>query len=103
MLENFVVQEDIPLIRSLVINQSLHRDTYCWSFTKNGIYTVKLEYCMARHILKVEEDVVYTKPSIAKLQTFAWKLNAPQNICHLLWQLITGHVAVTRNLIRRHM
>ena len=24
-------------------------------------------------------------------------------ICHLIWQLITGHVAVTRNLVRRNM
>ena len=27
----------------------------------------------------------------------------PQKICNLIWQLITGHVAVTRNLIRRNM
>ncbi|KAL0646219.1 hypothetical protein Bca4012_044510 [Brassica carinata] len=24
-------------------------------------------------------------------------------MCHLIWQLITGHVAVTRNLTRCHM
>ena len=33
----------------------------------------------------------------------AWKLKAPQKICHLIWQLIACHVAVTRNVIRRNM
>ena len=41
--------------------------------------------------------------TITKLQAFAWKIKAPQKICHLIWQLITGHAAVTRNLIRRNM
>ena len=43
------------------------------------------------------------EPSITKLQDFAWKIKAPQKICHLIWQLITSHVAVTKNLIRRNM
>ena len=40
---------------------------------------------------------------MTKLHVFAWTINAPQKICHLIWQLITVHVAVTRNLIRRNM
>ncbi|KAF3540527.1 hypothetical protein F2Q69_00025019 [Brassica cretica] len=48
-----------------------------------------------------EEEVL--EPSITKLQAFAWKVNAPQKICHLIWQLISGQVAVTRNLVRRNM
>lgn len=43
------------------------------------------------------------KPSITKLQAFAWKVNAAQKICHLIWKLITRHVAVARNLVRRNM
>ena len=30
-------------------------------------------------------------------------MNAPQNNCHFIWQLISGQVAVTRNLVRRNM
>ena len=30
-------------------------------------------------------------------------MNAPQKICHLIWQLISGKVAVTRNLVRHNM
>ena len=43
------------------------------------------------------------EPSITELQAFAWKLKVPKKICHLIWQLLTGHVLVTRNLARRNM
>lgn len=58
---------------------------------------------MARHVLKFEIEEVYTEPSITALQAFTWKIKAPQKMCHLILQLITGHVAVMRNLTRRHM
>ena len=41
MLEHYVSPEDIPLIQSLAISQRYQRDEYCWSYTKNGLYTVK--------------------------------------------------------------
>ena len=58
---------------------------------------------MAQNLLKSTEEEEVLEPSITKLQAFAWKLKAPTKICHLIWQLLTGHVAVTRNLIRRNM
>ena len=58
---------------------------------------------MAQNLLKVAEEKDVLEPSITKLQAFAWKLKAPTKICHLIWQLLTGHVAVTRNLARRNM
>ena len=30
-------------------------------------------------------------------------MNSPQKICHLIWQLISGQVAITRNMVRRNM
>ena len=58
---------------------------------------------MAQNLLKTEGEKEVLEPSITKLQAFAWKLKAPKKICHLIWQLLTGHVAVTRNLARRYM
>ena len=40
MLENYVSPEDILLIQSLAISQGYHRDKYCWSYTKNVMYTI---------------------------------------------------------------
>ena len=103
MLEQYVAQEDIPMILSLDINPNHRRDTVCWSHTKNGQYTVKSRYWVATNLMRKEEEIEVLQPSITKLQAFAWKVNAPQKICHLIWQLISGQVAVTRNLVRRNM
>ncbi|XP_048605537.1 uncharacterized protein LOC125583041 [Brassica napus] len=103
LLENYVNPEDIPLIRSLAISSSHRRDTFCWSYTRNGQYSVKSGYWVAQNLLKTAEAHEILEPSITKLQAFAWKLKAPTKICHLIWQLLTGHVAVTRNLARRNM
>uniref|UniRef100_A0A0D3DKG0 RNase H type-1 domain-containing protein n=1 Tax=Brassica oleracea var. oleracea TaxID=109376 RepID=A0A0D3DKG0_BRAOL len=46
------------------------------------------------NLLKTEEEKEVLEPSITKLQAFAWKLKAPTKICHLIWQLLTGHVAL---------
>nr|VDD35904.1 unnamed protein product [Brassica oleracea] len=43
-LVNYFDPEDIPLIQSLAISQGYQRDKYCWSYTKNGMYTVKSGY-----------------------------------------------------------
>ena len=97
------VPADIRFIRSLAISSTHRRDTFCWSYTKNGQYTVKSEYWVAQNILKAEKEKEVLEPSITKLQAFAWMIKAPQKIYHLIWQLITGHVAVMRNLVWRNM
>ena len=91
------------MILSLAISPTHRRDTFCWSYTKNGQYTVKSGYWVATNLMRDEEVLEILQPSITKLQAFAWKVNAPQKICHLIWQLISGQVAVTRNLVRRNM
>ncbi|XP_056841665.1 uncharacterized protein LOC130494863 [Raphanus sativus] len=103
LLEQYVRPEDIPLIRSLAISITHRPDTFCWNFTRNGQYTVKSGYWVAQNMLKEVDEKQGVEPSITKLQAFAWKIKAPKKICHLIWQLLTGQVAVTRNLVRRNM
>ena len=103
LLENYVSLEDIPLIRSLTISSTHCHDTFCWNYTRNGQYTVKCVYWMVQNVLKPMAEKKVLEPSITKLQAFAWLIKAPTKICHLIWQLLTGHVAVMRNLTRRNM
>ena len=103
LLAQYVDQEDIPMIQSLAISPTHRRDTLCWSYTKNGQYTVKSGYWVNTNIMTADEEKEVLQPSITELQAFAWKVNAPQKIHHLLWQLISWQVAVTRNLVRRNM
>ncbi|WZY70642.1 hypothetical protein YC2023_002882 [Brassica napus] len=103
LLEDYVAPADIPFIRSLAISSAHRQDTFCWNYTKNGQYTVKSGYWVARNLLTAEEEKEVLESSITKLQAFAWTIEAPQKICHLIWQLITGHVELTRNLTRCNM
>lgn len=103
LLEHYVHPEDIPLIRSLAISTTHRSDTFYWNYTKNGQYTVKSGYWVAQNLIKEKNETEVLEPSVTKLQAFAWKLKAPKKICHLIWQLLTGQVAVTRNLARRNM
>ena len=43
------------------------------------------------------------KPSITKLQAFAWKIQAPPKLKNFIWQAISGQLAVTNNLTHQHM
>ena len=103
LLENYVDHADIPYITSQAISTTHRRDTLCWNYTKNGQYTVKSGYWVARNLLETDEENEVLEPSITKRQAFAWKIKAPQKICHLIWKLVTGYVVVTRNLVRRNM
>lgn len=103
LLEDYVHPDDIPLIRSMAISSNHRSETFCWNYTRNGQYTVKSGYWVAHNLLESEEEKEILEPSITKLKAFAWKLKAPRKMCHLIWQLITGHVAVMRNLVRRDM
>ena len=91
------------MIQSLAISHNHRRDTFCWNYTKNDQYTVKSGYWTATNIMKDDEENEIQESSITKHQTFSWKVKEPQKICHLIWQLIPGQVAVTRNLVRRNM
>ena len=103
ILEDYVHPDDIPLIRSMAISSTHRLDTFCWNYTKNDQYTVKSGYRVAQNLLKPEEEKEILEPSITQLQAFAWKLKAPRKMCHLIWQLISGQVAVARNLVRQNM
>ena len=57
---------------------------------------------MATNLLK-EKSLEAHEPSITKLQAFAWKIKSPSKMRHLIWQMISGQLAVTSNLTHRHM
>lgn len=55
-LEQYIDQEDISIIQSLAISSTHRQDTFSWSYTKNGQYTVKSGYWVATNILTDVEE-----------------------------------------------
>lgn len=101
MDKRIVIREDIHLIKSLAFSQNFRVDEFCWQFKKPGLYAVKSGYWVARNLLKSVEELGCSEPSKQALLTHAWKINAPQKIRHLIWEIVAGHLPVTRNLVHR--
>lgn len=75
-------------------------DDYIWVHTKNGQYTVKSGYALAKQALQSSAEVL--EPSTTKLKSQVWKLKAPRKIKHFLWQALAGCVATSSRLADRH-
>ena len=59
-------QEDIPMIQSMAISPTHRHDTFCWSYTKNGQYTVKSGYWVAMNVMRTDEALAFLQPIITK-------------------------------------
>ena len=57
LLEQYVDQEDIPMIQSLAISPTHRHDTFCWSYTKNGQYKVKSGYWVVTNLMRTDEEI----------------------------------------------
>lgn len=93
--------KDIQLItkqRPLVYTE----DSYCWSGTNNGIYTVKSGYDL---ISRKEHQDLYTEteenPSLNPLFAKVWNLQTAPKIKIFLWKVLKGAVAVEDRLRTR--
>ena len=66
----YIDQEDISMIHSLAISPTHRHDTFCWSYTKNGQYTVKSGYWIATNLMRADEDREVLQPSSLKTILF---------------------------------
>ena len=74
-----------------------------WHFTNNGRYTVKSGYQVERVYPDKEKPLVLYGPNVDILKAFCWKVKCPPKLRHFLWQLISGCIAVKKNLKARGM
>ena len=69
-----------------------------WHFTKNWRYTVKTWYQLERVYPDGEKPPDVFGPTVDALKAFYWKVRCPPKIKHFLWQLVSGCIAVKKNL-----
>ena len=70
-------------------------------FTKNRKYTVQSGYQVERIYLDKEKPPEFYGPNVDILKAFCWKVRCPPKLKHFLWQLLSGCIAVTKNLKTR--
>lgn len=97
-----VAAEDVTRITSLRISRTGRQDSYCWDFTKSGLYTVKSGYKVAHDLQSAISPSTAAEPSTTGLKKAIWKLKAPRKIKHFLWQATSGYIATAKQLKDRH-
>ncbi|XP_021746156.1 uncharacterized protein LOC110712039 [Chenopodium quinoa] len=75
------------------------RDTTFWMQSKNGIFSVKSCYYLAR---KGAIEAMDTN-SLHKLWCIIWSYKGPPKLKHFLWNAAKGNLAVKSRLMQRHI
>ena len=102
LINEVIVQEDIPLILSLRISKTGRKDGYSWKHTNSGCYSVKSGYAIAVEQRKKSQGLIRLEPSCNSLKSKVWKLKSQRKIKHFLWQALFDFVAAASKLKERH-
>ncbi|XP_048622681.1 uncharacterized protein LOC125591851 [Brassica napus] len=72
-----------------------------WHFTKNGKYSGKSGYQLERVYPDKAKPPEFYGPTVDSLKAFYWNVRCPLKIRHFLWQMVSGCIAVKKNLQAR--
>ncbi|KAL0716162.1 hypothetical protein Bca4012_065484 [Brassica carinata] len=100
-LQNLVEPQDVKIIEKIPLSKLHMEDREGWHFTNNGKYTVQSGYQVERiYPDKVNLYMEYG-PTAEPLKANCWKVRCPPKMKHFLWQLVSGCIAVKKNLRSR--
>uniref|UniRef100_A0A803MBU7 Reverse transcriptase zinc-binding domain-containing protein n=1 Tax=Chenopodium quinoa TaxID=63459 RepID=A0A803MBU7_CHEQI len=91
--------ETTTLILANPLSTHHARDTMYWSCTKNGIFSVKSGYWLARDVMDVVGDVGSNEDCWRSV----WNIQGPPKLKHFLWGAVKGNLAVRDRLVQRHI
>ena len=97
----FMDPQDVKIIESIPLSRTQMVDRDGWHFTNNGRYTIKSGYQIERVCPDRERPPLVFGLTVDALKAFCWKIRCPPKMKHFLWQLVTGCIAVKKNLKAR--
>ena len=92
---------DAQIIESIPLSRHQMDDRNGWHFTNNGKYSVKSGYQVERVYPDKEKPPDFYGPTVDILKVFCWEVRCPPKIKYFLWQLLSGCIAVMKNLKAR--
>ncbi|KAK6164048.1 hypothetical protein DH2020_000912 [Rehmannia glutinosa] len=101
LLHEWFCTEDIKAIKTIPIRRPDCQDRIVWHYTKNGSYTVKSGYQIAKVLADMEEGVPSTSRERNKIWSWLWHLRVPPKVQTFLWRCIHGALPTSSNLMRR--
>lgn len=103
VIRSLVDPQDVNIIKKIPLSKTQVVDRNQWYLTNNGKYTVKSGYQVERVYSDRDKSLVFFGPNVDILKAFCWKVRCPPKMKHFLWQLISGCIAVKKNLKARGM
>lgn len=100
-LQALVDPQDVKLIESIPLSRTRMADQERWHFTNNRKYTVKYGYQVESIYPDKEKPPLVFGPTVDILKAYCWKIRCLPKIKNFLWQLVTGCIAVKKNLHMR--
>ncbi|KAG7559049.1 Reverse transcriptase zinc-binding domain [Arabidopsis thaliana x Arabidopsis arenosa] len=102
-LSEMINQNDIPIIWKIYLPQAQISDSYIWSHTKDGCFTVKSGYWTAA--TRNLDDATPSPPLAANpdIATSLWQLNIAPKLKHFLWRTASRAIGLADNLRRRNI
>ncbi|XP_028801080.1 uncharacterized protein LOC114756308 [Neltuma alba] len=102
-VEHWLSDEDKKLIAKVRIPFIEEDDKYVWMGSKDGVYSVRRGYKMARDLaMDSNEDVPSCSYRVNnKLWNSLWKIKAPPKVIHFLWWAFNDALATSDALYRR--
>ncbi|KAL2926122.1 hypothetical protein RDABS01_001197 [Bienertia sinuspersici] len=97
---SFFNEEEARAILAIPLSASLPSDSLFWWPNKNGEYTVKSGYWLAKQGSQMPRS---DPGSENKLWSKIWNLNGPPKLRHFLWQACKGSLPVMERLRHRHI
>ncbi|CAA7027943.1 unnamed protein product [Microthlaspi erraticum] len=101
LTDHFTV-EDIHLVLSLKPSTRNREDSFCWTQTKSGLYSVKSGYLLAVQLKETLSSNPLLQPSVDALKSKVWTLKTTKKLKHFIWQAIAGITPVCSRLADRH-
>ncbi|KAF7822290.1 reverse transcriptase [Senna tora] len=102
-IKNFLTVKELDAIRSMPIPSLGSEDVRVWVNERNGAYSVKSGYLVAKRAL--EKDVVSKASSSfvvpKELWVAIWKLKVAEKVKHFIWRLCTNSLPTMVNLVKR--
>ena len=100
-IRTLVEPDDAKMIQSILLSRHQMEDRNGWHFTNNGKYTIQSGYQVEMIYPDREKPPEFYGPNVDVLKAFCWKVKCSSKLRHFLWQLLTGCIAVTKNLKAR--
>ncbi|KAK6116069.1 hypothetical protein DH2020_008338 [Rehmannia glutinosa] len=101
LLHELFNTEDIKVIKTIPIRHLVCQDRMVRHYTKNGSYTVKSGYQIAKAIADMEEGVPSTSGNPNKIWNWLWHLRVPPKVQTFVWRCIHGALPTFSNLMRK--